>query len=226
MIRTQAALMVSAANGAPATESKRTMRIHTGLAVIAAWFALVPPPAATTPAAAAEARAAVNLHPSVRYMQNVARDLLRAQRVGTRRAFIGVISRHADVPSIASYALGRYRGKLRPGRKATYYRAVVRFMARYFATEAPKYPVARSFIEKQPRRDGANWLVRSRVDLKTGGSYEIIWTLAPRRGGYRIVDVKVMGFSLSVMQRGIFYEYLQKKNGDVEALIAALYRAG
>ncbi len=171
---------------------------------------------------AAEARE--KPHPAVQYMQKAASELLHAQSVGTVKSFARVLERRADVPAIAMYALGRYKPKLPKSRHGLYYRGVKRFMARYFADQSRKYRIVKTAIEKQPRREGSDYLVRSKVWLASGSSYSVVWRLAKRRGGWRITDVKVLGFSLSFLQRGIFYKYLQKKNGDVNALVAALNR--
>ena len=173
---------------------------------------------------AAEAKAATRAHPAVRYMQKVARDLLRAYRVGTIASFDKVLARHADVPAIALYSLGRYQNKLPRSRRSLYYRGVRQFMARYFAEQSHKYEIAKAWIENNPLKDGDDWLVRSRVKLTSGATYTVVWRVVKRRGRYRIADVKVLGFSLAYLQRGIFHRYLQKKNGDVNALVAALNR--
>ncbi len=173
---------------------------------------------------AGEARAATRPHPAVRYMQKVARDLLRAYRRGTIASFDRVLARHADIPAIALYSLGRYQSKLPRSRRNQYYRGVRQFMARYFAEQSHKYEIAKAWIENNPLKDGDDWLVRSRVKLTSGATYTVVWRVVKNRGRYRVADVKVLGFSLAYLQRGIFNRYLQKKNGDVNALVAALNR--
>ncbi len=178
----------------------------------------------SVPSVAASAKAAVRLHPAVRHMQKVASDLLRAQQRGTIASFSRALARHADIPAIADYSLGRYKSALPRSQTALYYRGVRAFMARYFADQSRKYRIVRTSIEETPRREGNDYIVRSRVWLDTGASYGVVWRLARKRGAWRVTDVKVMGFSLSFLQRGIFYRYLRKKNGDVRALVAALNR--
>ncbi len=175
-------------------------------------------------ATAASAKAATRPHPAVRYLQKTAMDLLRAQRLGTIASFDRVLARHADVPSIAMYSLGRYKPSLPRSKQALYYRGVRRFMARYFADQSRKYRIVKTAIDERPMKDGDDWLVRSKVWLASGSSYNVVWRITKRRGRWRITDVKVLGFSLAYLQRGIFHRYLQQKNGDVNALVAALNR--
>jgi len=172
---------------------------------------------------AASARAATP-HPAVRYMQKTASDLLHAQQRGTISSFDKVLARRADVHGIAMYSLGRYKSSLPRSRKGLYVRGVRKFMARYFADQSRKYRIVKTYIDPQPRKDGNEYLVRSKVWLESGSTYNIVWRLGKRRNGWRVTDVKVLGFSLSYLQRGIFHKYLQKKNGDVNALVAALNR--
>jgi len=51
-----------------------------------------------------------------------------------------------------------------------------------------------------------------------------VFQLTKSASGYRILDVSVLGFSLSYMQRGIFQRYIAKNGGNVNALVAALNR--
>ncbi|GEM_PF-6781678 len=167
---------------------------------------------------------AAGLHPAVQYMQATATDLLRAQRKGTHKAFADVLRRRADVHSIAMFSIGRYRTQLDRKQRPLYVRGVHQFMARYFADQSQRYRVTKAVIEKTPRQDGDAWLVRSKVWLANGSTYTPVWKLRKTRVGWRVVDVKVMGFSLSYLQRSLFYKYLQRKQGDVGALVMALNR--
>ncbi|HHN72728.1 MAG TPA: hypothetical protein ENK13_01435, partial [Thermopetrobacter sp.] len=130
---------------------------------------------------------------AVRYMQRVAGELMRAYRRGTIASFDRVLARHADVPGIAMYSLGRYQRSLPRGKRPQYYRGVRAFMARYFAEQSHKYEIVKGWIEDTPIKDGDGWLVRSRVKLASGSTYNVVWRVT-------------------------------RKNGDVNALVAALNR--
>ena len=194
------------------------------ICVMALAGALLAAPLLVPAASAASARASTRVHPAVRYMQKAASDLLRAQQRGTTKSFAQVLARRADVPAIADYALGRYKGALPRSRRPLYYRGVRTFMARYFASQSRKYRIVKTAIDQTPRKDGKDLLVNTKVWLASGSTYTVVWRLTRRRKSWRITDVKVLGFSLSFLQRGIFYKYLKKKNGDVNALVAALNR--
>ena len=162
--------------------------------------------------------------PSVAAMRKVAKDMLNAHRQGTVASFRRAIQRHADVAAIADYSLGQYRAKLPAGQKERYYSGVATFMARYFADQSREFPIAKYEIGEASAADGKDVEVDTKVFLLSGQNYTVVWKLGWRRGKYKVVDVKVLGFSLVYMQRGIFTSFLSKRNGKVTELVAALNR--
>ena len=163
-------------------------------------------------------------HPSISFMKKVGRDMLSAHRAGTVGKFTGVIQSYADVPSIATYSLGQYRANLKPAQRADYYRGVVIFMSRYFAEQSHQFDVAKYEIGEARVDSNKNVVVGSRVYLTNGQTYNVEWHLKWAGGRYRISDVKVLGFSLTYLQRGLFTAFISKRKGDVSQLVAALIR--
>lgn len=163
-------------------------------------------------------------HPSVAFMQQLGRDMLAAHRSGTVGRFASVIQTYADVPSIATYSLGQYKANLKPAQRADYYRGVVTFMSRYFAEQSHQLEVLKYDIG-EARVDGDNNVVVStRVYLTNGQTYNVEWHMHWVGGRYRVTDVKVLGFSLTYLQRGLFTAFISKRKGDVSQLVAALTR--
>ena len=160
---------------------------------------------------------------AVAYMKKVAKDMLAAHRQGTVASFKRAILRHADVPAIADYSLGQYKGKLAPGQRQAYYGGTATFMARYFADQSREYVVSKYEIGDADA-DGNDVNVDTKVYLMNGQSYTVVWKLGKRGAGFKVEDAKVMGFSLTYLQRGIFTSFLSKRNGDVAQLVAALNR--
>ena len=179
---------------------------------------------AVAPLPVAEAAKKTARHPAVKQMEKVADELIKAQRTGTIAGFSNVIRRHADVPDIANFSLGRYRSKLPKSKRSAYYRGVQRFMARYFANNSKRYRVVKATINPTVTPNGKDVYVDTKVKLQSGATYNVRWRLAKRRGRYKITDVKVLVFSLVTQQRSLFYSFLSKKNGDVNALVFALNR--
>ena len=196
--------------------NRRTI-LSTAIAVLIC-LALLPLPAADA------AKKKSPRHPAVKQMEKVADELIAAQRTGTISSFSNVIRRHADVQNIANFSIGRYRSKLKKSKRSAYYRGVRRFMARYFANNSKTYRVTKAIINPTVTPVGKEVYVDTKVRLKSGSTYNVRWRLAKRRGRYKITDVKVLVFSLVTQQRALFYKFLSKKNGDVNALVLALNR--
>jgi len=155
-------------------------------------------------------------------MRVVAADLLATQRSGTAAAYYRMITRHADVASIALYALGPYRTELKRSQQESFFRGVGMFIARYFADQARYYTVAKAEISPAVRADADEILVHSTVTLVSGSSYTVVWRLAEAGKGYRIRDVQVLGFSMRYLQRSIFQSYIARRGGTFHALYVAL----
>ena len=173
-------------------------------------------------ATASAARAAE--HPSMAVMRQAAKDLLNAHRQGTVASFRRAILRHAAVPEIANYCLGQYRSKLPAGQRQRYYGGVATFMARYFADQSREYPIAKYELGDAAADSNKEVLINSKVHLLSGQTYTVGWRLGWRDGRYKVLDVKVLGFSLVYMQRGLFTSFISKRNGDVSQLVSALTR--
>ncbi len=56
---------------------------------------------------------AASEHPAVARMRAVAADLIATQRAGSPAAYYKMVTRHADVPAIALYALGPYQSEMK-----------------------------------------------------------------------------------------------------------------
>lgn len=163
-------------------------------------------------------------HPSIAAMRKVAKDMLNAHRQGTVASFRRAIQRHADVAEIANYSLGQYRTKLPSSQRDRYYGGVVTFMARYFADQSREFPIAKYEVGEASVVDGKDVEITTKVFLLSGEDYTVVWRLGWRGGKYKVTDVKVLGFSLTYMQRGIFTSFLSKRNGSVAELVRALNR--
>ncbi len=168
--------------------------------------------------------AATRDHPSKIFMRKAAADLFAAHKQGTISAFQAAIERNADIGTIGDYSLGQYLARLPPSQRARYYAGVGLFMARYFADQTRTYRIAKWDIGEATKDRNGEFLITTRVTLLSGPSYNVVWRVSPRGKSYRITDVKVAGFSLVYLQRGLFVSFVQKRKGDVNQLVAVLNR--
>jgi phospholipid transport system substrate-binding protein len=161
---------------------------------------------------------------AIRYMDQVARELIAATRTRAPDVLAGVIRRHGDVGWIGAAAIGSYRPGIAAADRKPYLDGTVRFMARYVASQAPQYPVA-SYRVLGAKADGPSHVhVDTRVQLANGTTYDVRWLLAKRGGTYKVRDAQVMGFWMTPLLRKIFEDYIGENGGRVKALVTALNR--
>ncbi len=158
----------------------------------------------------------------VEYMNKISKDLFKAAKQGTDKSFLRAINSHAALPQIAEYSLGTYSTKMPPDLDTRYRRGVAKFMARYFSSQSQQYKVERAQIISENRRADGDIMVKTRIFLQGGASYNVEWLLTPKGNTYKVRDLKIAGFWLLYFQRRMFERYIAKNNGDVRALIAAL----
>jgi phospholipid transport system substrate-binding protein len=160
------------------------------------------------------------------YMQRVANELVAASRSGSAAPsmFAATIRRHADVPTLGTYALGTYARGLAHTDRTSYYNGMVGFIARYAAKESPKYPVATAIVVGQTEETKDGVYVDSRVTLKSGETYDVRWWLVRRPGGYKVRDAQAVGFWMSPFLKSLFENYISENGGNPKALVFALNR--
>ena len=201
------------------TTTQRRSILTVFLAVCALWLQVT---ATTTAFARSE-------DPAVRFMRQATNALINAQRKGSAGAFSNAIRTYGHYQDIALRALGDYRRKLPRKRRSTYYKGTVRFIARYAATEAPKYPVSRIKFPAVATRDGRYVTVDSKLIMRDGTEYDVQWRLLQNRRSFKVVDAKVFVFGIdtnwvtSYLTR-LFKDYIQEHGGNVNALVTVLSR--
>ncbi|MGH1417502.1 MAG: ABC transporter substrate-binding protein [Hyphomicrobiaceae bacterium] len=184
--------------------------VRAGMAVMMAATMI----AATSFSASAEAPA--------RYMQRVAKELQAAARTGSQAAFQRVIRKHADYPDLGLYSLGSYRGRLARKDRSTYYSGMIKFISRYAANEAPKYPLASAVVTGQSSQTKRGAYVDSQVTLRNGSTYDVRWLVVRRGKGWKVRDAEVVGFWMSPFLKDLFEKYIGENGGNPKALVYAL----
>lgn len=167
---------------------------------------------------------AAAMDPAVQFMDRVAKDMISASRTRSPGALQGAISRYGDMRSIGLYALGDYRPRLENADQEAYTAGMIRFISRYAATEAPKYPVKSVKFSPEARRARYGLMVDSTVTMEDGSSYEVAWMLVQQGSSYRVRDAQVMGLWMTPFLKKLFEDYIAQNNGSVKALVAVLQR--
>jgi phospholipid transport system substrate-binding protein len=162
--------------------------------------------------------------PAVVFMAQVGRELMAAARTRSPSAMAGVVERHADLTQIGLYSLGEYRARLPHEERPSYFSGMARFIGRYAAAEAPKYPVARVEWANQSVRSGSGVMVDSRIILTDGTAYDVRWAVSKYGASFKVRDAMVLGFWMTPFLKNLFEDYIAKNGGNPRALAAALNR--
>lgn len=160
----------------------------------------------------------------VQFMQRAANELLEASRSGSPGAFASVINKFADLPSVGLYSLGSYANSLSNGDRGPFYSGMVGFLARYAATQAPKYPVRSVVMTSQTKETRSGVYVDSVITLTDGTTYDVRWWLIRRGSSYKVGDVSVLGFWGREQLKRLFEGYISENGGNPQSLIIALNR--
>ena len=126
-----------------------------------------------------------------------------------------------DVPGIAEFALGRYRSSANPQQQQEYLGLYRDYTAHAYDTQLGQYGAA-PFRVTGSRSDGEQTIVTSEIIRSGGSRVQIDWSLANRRGDYKITDLSIGGISMKVTQRDEFTRWIQNNGGRFDALLAVL----
>ncbi len=180
--------------------------------VCVAWLGATPAPAQQ------------QTDPAVKFMAQVGRELMAAARTQSPGVISGVFQRHADVTYIGLYSLGSYRNALPQSDRSNYFSGLVKFIGRYAATEAPKYPIAKVEWANESIPGANGIMVDSKLTLSNGSAYDVRWVLVRHRNTFKVRDAMVGIFSSTQLLQKLFEDYIAQNGGHPRALVAVLNR--
>ncbi len=162
--------------------------------------------------------------PAVRYMDQVARDLINASRTRSAAMLQSVILRHADLPYMGGQAIGEYGSQLGASERPSYLSGMARFMAKYAASEAHKYAINRVTFQPHSRPAKYGLMVDSTIHMRDGSTYDVAFMLGRANGTFKVRDAQILGFSMTSQLNRLFTSYISEQGGQVRALVLALNR--
>jgi phospholipid transport system substrate-binding protein len=142
-----------------------------------------------------------------------------------RNKFAGLLGKHVNLRGITLASLGTYQKQLPVGDKDKLNELVTIYAAALFAWYADDFK-GQAFVVDRTAKQGGFTIVHSKI-TKSGVKPDepIVWYLKPSGGGFRIVDLSVLGVRLSSAMRERFSQELKKSKGNFESLYAMLREA-
>lgn len=140
---------------------------------------------------------------------------------GMVRDFEGVFRRYGDVPIIARSALGPDARRASPAQLKAFSDAFAGFLARKYGRRFREFIGGQ--IEVQGTREARNyWEVVGETRLQGQAPFQVVFRVSDRSGKDRFFDIVIEGISLLKTERTEIGALLDKRRGDIDALIADL----
>lgn len=139
--------------------------------------------------------------------------------------FEKVFRRYGDVPIISRSALGADARRASPAQLSAFADAFAGFLARKYGRRF------REFIGGQIEVQGArkvrdNWEVISQTRLQGQAPFQVVFRVSDKSGSEKFFDIVIEGISLLKTERTEIGAMLDKRRGDIDALIQDLRTAG
>ncbi len=139
--------------------------------------------------------------------------------------FERIFSRYADVDIIARSALGADASRASAAQLRAFTETFRGYVARKYGKRFNEFIGGR--IEVQGVREVKSWHeVKSLVYLRGESPFEVSFLVSDRSGKDLFFDMIIEGISLRLSERTEIGAMLDNRNGDIDALIADLKRAG
>jgi phospholipid transport system substrate-binding protein len=146
-----------------------------------------------------------------------------------REEFATVVDRNFDLPAIARFTLGSYWRLATPSQREQFLSVLDAYLVDVYWSRlqrSQQYPGARLTVVSERPLGGGTTLVATQLRWPGGQRPgELDWTVTPRDGGYKIVDLSIDGVNQTLAERSQFGDLLARNGGSLPALIA-LMRVG
>lgn len=163
-----------------------------------------------------------------RYMKRVTNELVAAARKRSAVDFAKALRSHGDVKYIGLNALGTYSKKLPKRDRPAYFTGMVNWIARYVASEAPKYPIKKAYVTGQTRETRGGAYVDTQVHLTSGTICDVRWKMRRRsktwkvQGAEIVCDLLPFPVQATDMLGKIFQDYIAQNGHNPRKLVVAL----
>ena len=152
--------------------------------------------------------------------------------IGSGKSLSGMISefesifrKYADVNVIAMSTLGADSKRLSSSQKKAYVQAFRGYIARKYGKRFKEFEGGR--IEVKGARKVKSWHeVKSTAHLRGEAPFEVLFLVSDRSGKDLFFDMVIEGVSLRLSERTEIGSMLDKRKGDINALISDLKKAG
>jgi phospholipid transport system substrate-binding protein len=173
------------------------------------------------------AAAAIDAVKASSFIQATGSELVAAINSGAavarrREQVAAVLRRAVDIEGAGRFILGRFWRQATPAEQAEYAKLfeetiILNLAARFGEYQGVKFTLGRA----QPNAD-QDVMVSTTIERPNSPAFVLDWRVAEIGGQPRIVDMIAEGTSLRLTQRSEYASVIQRNNGQVSALLAAM----
>jgi phospholipid transport system substrate-binding protein len=140
-----------------------------------------------------------------------------------RSRFRTLLQANFDVPAIGKTVLGRYWKVATPEEQQEYLGLFENFLVKNYAKRFAEYSGQTFDVRGTRSEPGNNLTVQTVVKQPDSGDpARLDWLLRPDGDGFKILDLKIEGISMTETHRSEFASVIQSKGGKVAGLLEAL----
>ncbi|MEP2640163.1 ABC transporter substrate-binding protein [Roseobacter sp.] len=141
------------------------------------------------------------------------------------REFEKLFVRYADVKIMAQYALGADGRSASASQKRAFNDAFTSYIARKYGKQFREFIGGRIEV-KSARPIKAGYEVHTRAFLGGEGPFEVAFHVSDKSGSDKLFNIYIEGVNLLLTERGEIGALLDRRGGNINAMIADLKKAG
>jgi phospholipid transport system substrate-binding protein len=164
---------------------------------------------------------------ATQFIQATGQELVSALNsnapVAQRRQQVAAILRRAvDVEGVGRFILGRWWRQASAAEQQEYTRLFEETLIRNLSARFGEYQGVRFSLGRAQQRTEDDVLVNTVIERPNIAPFALDWRVGDINGQPRVVDVIAEGTSLRLTQRSEYSAVIQRNNGQVSALLAAM----
>jgi len=150
-------------------------------------------------------------------------DMSLAQK---QAAFRQTMDRYADTSAIGRYVLGVAWRSAPPAQQEAFTTAFAEYLANKYGSQFSGYEGGEITIGSANDLGNRGIVVESTVTRPGSSPFIVQWQFSDRSGQPLLIDIVAEGVSMLTTERSAIASMLDRRNGDLDALIADLPTAG
>lgn len=173
---------------------------------------------------------ALNAQQASSLVSNLVNDIQRTVNSGKTgnslyREFERIFATYADVPIIAQSVMGVEWRSASSAQRRAFTDAFAGYVSRKYGKQFRDFIGGRVEV-KSARAVRTFWEVRSTAYLKGQNPFEVIFLVSDRSGSDRVFNLIVEGVNMNTTERAEIGAMLDRRRGDIDAVISDLRQAG